>query len=195
MAGYRAIDAVCEGVIKLLATSRRPAEVGDNLQFKVYAPGDFAQPMASGVSLFLYRVFVDGNHRAPPGRVTPDGRRYRHQLPLNLHFLLTAWGQTAGQQHRIAGWTLRVLEDLPILPAALLNSVAGEVFRPEETVEVGLAELKTEDLLRIWETTIQSRYQLSVPYLARAVRIESEELEAAPPAVEERAPDAGRIDG
>jgi hypothetical protein len=68
---------------------------------------------------------------------------------------------------------MRALEDTPILPGGLLNAVAPGVFRPDETVEIALAELNTEDLLHIWETVTENRYQLSVPYVARNIRIES----------------------
>ena len=87
--------------------------------------------------------------------------------------LLTVWGREASLQHTIAGWMMRVLEDQPIFPAGLLNAVTPGAFRPDETVEVLLTELTNEDLLRIWDTLVQNVYQLSVPYVARVVRIES----------------------
>jgi hypothetical protein len=68
---------------------------------------------------------------------------------------------------------MRTLEDNPILYPSLLNSYKPGVFYPEETVEVGLAQLSTEDLFDIWDVIIRHVYQLSVPYVARVVRIES----------------------
>ena len=70
---------------------------------------------------------------------------------------------------------MRALEDNTLLPAGILNAETPGVFRPNETVEISPTELKTEDMLRIWETLTQNMYQLSVPYLARNVRIESRE--------------------
>ncbi len=38
---------------------------------------------------------------------------------------------------------------------------------------VSPAELSTEELLRMWEVIIDHSYQISVPYVARYVKIES----------------------
>jgi hypothetical protein len=129
--------------------------------------------MDEGVSLLLYRIFQDGTNRTPPGRMQPNGQIGPTKLPLELHFLLTAWAKTASLQHELAGWMMRTLEDNPILYPSLLNSYKPGVFYPEETVEVGLAQLSTEDLFDIWDVIIRHVYQLSVPYVARVVRIES----------------------
>jgi hypothetical protein len=40
-------------------------------------------------------------------------------------------------------------------------------------VELALTELSTEELFRIWEVIVNNAYQISVPYVARNVRIES----------------------
>ncbi|HEX5165877.1 MAG TPA: DUF4255 domain-containing protein, partial [Thermomicrobiales bacterium] len=152
----------------------QPEDFEDNqLEFKVYVAKDFATPMDAGVSAFLYRIYPNGSHRTPSGRLDPFGRRYRTQLPLDLHFLLTAWAKDASLQHTIAGWMMRVLEDTPSFPPGLLNSTFDNVFHPDETVEIGLTELSTEELFRIWEVIGEKAYQLSIPYVARTVRIES----------------------
>ncbi len=188
MAGYRAVAAVSSAIIRLLESQYVPGDFdGNQLQFKVYVSRDFAQPMDAGVSLFLYRIYTNGTHRNPAGRIGPDGRRQRTQLPLDLHFLLTAWARDASLQHTIAGWMMRVLEDTPSLPVGLLNQTYANTFHPDETVEIGLTELSTEELFRIWEVIANNVYQISVPYVARVVRIESripEPLNGAP--VQER---------
>jgi hypothetical protein len=174
MADFRAIIAVSNAVLFLLKSDYTPDDFNSELEFKVYQPKDFAKPMTAGVSLFLYRIFPNGSHRTPSGRIGPDGRRQRTQLPLDLHFLLTAWGNHASLQQTIAGWMMRTLEDTPILPSALLNAAAADdVFHADEAVEINLTELRTEDMLRIWETLTDNAFHLSVPYVARNVRIES----------------------
>jgi hypothetical protein len=173
MADFRAVATVSEAVLQLLRTNYRPEDFGQELEFKVFTAKDFAKPLNAGVSLFLYRIFPNGTPRTPPSRPSPDGRTFPSLLPIDLHLLLTVWGKEASLQHTIAGWMMRVLEDQPIFPAALLNAVTPGVFRPHETVEVSLTELTNEDLLRIWDTLVQNVYQLSVPYVARVVRLES----------------------
>ena len=82
---------------------------------------------------------------------------------------------------------MRIMEDNPILPAGFINAVVHEAFRPEETVEMYLSELTNEDLLRLWDTLLaQNAYQLSVPYIARNVRIESLQFLPEGPMLQER---------
>ena len=87
--------------------------------------------------------------------------------------MLTAWAKQAALQHEIAGWLMRTMEDNPILYPSLLNSYKPDVFYPDETVAVSLAQLSVEDMFDIWEVMIRHVYQLSVPYVARVVELES----------------------
>ncbi len=111
--------------------------------------------------------------QAAKGVPGPNGQAYRYQLPVDLHFLLTAWAQDASLQHTIAGWMMRVIEDTPTLPAGLLNRKFPNLFESNETVTITAAELNTEELFRIWEVIVHHSYQISVPYVVRQVRIDS----------------------
>ena len=173
MADFRAIAALTEGILQLLRSNYVAEDFNQELEFKVFTARDFANPIAAGVSLFLYRVVPCGVHRTPPGPAQIDGSVAGTLLPVDLHFMLTVWGGEASLQHTIAGWMMRVIEDHPIFPAALLNAVIPASFAPDETVEIALAELTNEDLLRMWDTLVQNVYQLSVPYVARIVRLQS----------------------
>jgi hypothetical protein len=187
MATFRAINTVAEALAALLRSSYRPAEFnGHELEFRVYLAHDFAKPMTAGISVFLYRVLSNGSLRTPPGRLANGSARMKSQLPLDLHFLMTIWGRDASLQHRACGWMMRTLEDTPVLPGGLLDAVAPGVFRGDETVEVVLAELRTEDLMHLWEHLATTTYQLSIPYVARNVRIESTEQLPPPVPVYER---------
>ena len=174
MADYRAIAGVCEAVVGLLRTSCSTDHFNNELEFKLFTSKDFADnTIANGASLFMYRIFCNGAHRIPAGRIGLDGRQVDTKLPLELHFLLTIWAKDASLQYALAGWIMRVLEDTPVLPAGVLNSALPNVFHPDETVEIGLADLRTEDLFRIWDVLGLNVYQLSIPYLARVVHIDS----------------------
>ena len=175
MADYRAIRAVGEALMTLLETSYRTQDFNDIVaDFRMFTSRDFTNnAITNGASLFMYRLYCNGTYRIPPGRIGEDGKRMDTQLPLELHFLITVWGGEASYQYELAGWILRVLEDTPMLPSAVLNSTTPNVFRPDETVDIIHAELRTEDLLRIWEVLGINAYQLSIPYVARVVNIES----------------------
>ena len=194
MASYRAVSAISEAVINLLSSHFRFEDFNNQLEFRIYQAQDFSRAMEAGISLFLYRILPNGTHRTPTGRLGPNGRRYNTRLPVDLHFILTAWGRDASLQHTIAGWMMQILEDTPILPSGLLNAVAPDVFQPDETVEIVLAELTNEDLLRLWDTLVQNVYQLSVPYVARNVWIESGREQTAGGLIENRIVDYARIE-
>ena len=185
MADFRAIMGVSEAVIGMLRLSYDQNDFNNPADFKVFTSKDFTEnTITNGVSLFVYRIFCNGAFRSPPGRIGRDGSRVDTQLPIELHFLITLWGTQASFQNTLAGWVMRVLEDTPVVPASILNSAVPGVFHPDETVDIILAELKTEDLFRIWDVLGLNAYQLSIPYVARIIKIDSTQpgaLEAGDP--------------
>ena len=191
MADFRGLEGISNALVHLLRMSYRSADFDNELQFQVYVHENFTLPMAAGVSVFLYRVVPNGVHRIPRGRVEPGGRRYDTRLPLDLHYIMTVWARDASLEHRVTGWMMRTLEDTPILPFGLLETVAAGVFQPDETVELVLGELSNEDLFRIWDTLGQSNYHLSIPYIVRSVRVESNRLLTVHDPVQERQVDWG----
>jgi hypothetical protein len=172
MATYPAIAATSDAVLGLLQSAAVGTEF-DGVAFAHYQSGDFESPMSDGVSLYLYRVTVSSNRNLPP-QIGPDGRRYRPPIPLDVHYLVTAWAETAVRQQRMLGFAIRTLEDTPILPAGVLNQHSPEpnVFRPEETVELVYENLTVQDIGYIWDVA-QTKEQPSATYTARMVEIES----------------------
>lgn len=177
MADHRAITAVSEAVRGVLRSSYRREDFdGTDLEFEIYTTADFgSRTVENGVTLFLYRIYIAGSNRTAPGRIAPDGRRFRPQLPLELHYLVTVWAKQYTLQHALAAWTMRTIEDNAHLGPDVLDAGGRTTFRPDEAVELSLAEMRTEDLFRIWEVLGPSPYHLSIPYLARVVSVESVE--------------------
>ena len=173
MASFQAIHATCEAVMTLLRQSYRPDLIEErlNLLFEVYSTENFTTHMNAGVSLFLYRVYINANQRAPFA-VAREGEPKRPLLPLDLHFLLTVWAPQASLQHTILGWAMRTLEDHSVMPASLLNAPHPGVFNDGETVEIVAGQLNNEELMRLWDD-LGTEYRLSVPYVARVIRVRS----------------------
>jgi hypothetical protein len=67
---------------------------------------------------------------------------------------------------------MRTVEDTPTLPAGLLNSQLAGVFDADEQVQIVHGQLSNEELFRIWDV-LPSDFQISVPYTARVVYIDS----------------------
>ena len=116
----------------------------------------------------------DGRHPPPPS------------LPLDLHYLMTAWAKDAGTQQRLLGWAVRVMHDTATLPAGVLNAFGPEpVFRPDETVEVVWETLTQQDAYDIWDVA-RPNQQPSAAYVARIVEIDSAVAVADGPLVQTR---------
>lgn len=196
MATAEAIDVTCRAVLTVVesavrATNRFPASA----LFPVLDTRSPTNIPALGISLALYRVFVDEADRTPPGRIRGDGsgRQRMPELPLSLHFLLTAWaGDPTTQQHLLAV-AMRALEDNPILRAPLLNQLVADTFAPDEDVQLAFTDLTTEDLTRFWDLVTPSQFALSVPYVARGIRIHSDEDAPLGPEVQDRVFDHGAV--
>jgi hypothetical protein len=181
LASLKAIAAVCNAICYILesAAEEDKAELGFSdmaLSFQVFGSKDFTKKAINvGASVFLYRVLPNLTHRTPAGRTLPNGRRQRSRLPVDLHLLVTAWGDAADTQNKIVGWMLRTLEDYPSIPANVLNQLHPKTFQPDETVDLVINEMSGEELLHLWEVLSgeDTSYQISIPYVVRAVQLES----------------------
>jgi hypothetical protein len=183
MASYRAIAAVSQAILGLLADSVPKPEFAA-AQFELFQAINLQTPLEEGVSLYLFRVTPNQTRRSLPPRMGPDGMRYKPSVPVDLHYLLTAWGKAAERQQRLLGWALRTLEDTPILPPALLNHYGPEpdTFAAAECVELHMDSIVIQDMSSLWEVA-RHHFQPSVVYVARMISLDSQvELGDAGPA-------------
>jgi hypothetical protein len=178
VAHYAAISVVANTIRGLLANSRPERFAG--AEFKLFRVNDFqgaATQFSYGVSIYLHRVEFNTSRRNQPPRVAPDGTKFRPSTPLDLHFLITAWGRTADEQMEIMGWTIRTLQDTTELPAGLLNRFSGDrqpqVFSDSEGAELVAEILTPQDFVNIWGNSLANQ-QPSISYVARLVLIDSE---------------------
>ena len=169
MASYRAIEAVSQAIIGLLKAASLPPEFS-TIEIKSFRPADFSDdPPNPGISLYLYRISVNTIRRTLPRQVDQNGNRHRQALPIDLHYLLTPWATSAETQQILLGWSMRVLEDTPLLSSQLLNS---DVFQPDETVEIVSEPLPLQDIINIWDA-FKPNFQVSAAYSVRMVPIDS----------------------
>ena len=87
-------------------------------------------------------------------------------LPLDLHYLLTAWADNAQHEHQIMGRAMQALETIGALSGPLLHPTGD--WEPGEAVQLYLEDIGTDDLMRIYDA-LQANFRLSVPYIARVV--------------------------
>jgi hypothetical protein len=144
--------------------------------------GQGAQLSRPAVCIFVYRIEINRATRAGWSAVGHvDGHSH---LPLDVHFLISALGKSAEQELGLLGMATGCLEERPVLAPPQLDSKSG--FAPGETVQVLFDDVAPDVILRVFEA-LSATYRVSVPYLARVVRIDGR---AATPA-----PDVGTVIG
>lgn len=188
MATHQAIAAVSlslKGLLdRALPKTEFPEAKIELLQAADFAAGsDGSAAMAEGISLLLYRVGINSVQRNLPPRITPDGSRFRPPLPVDLHYLLSAWSDDADIQQNLLGWAMRLFEDTPSLPGSLINSFVPAaspppplpprpVFRPDESIELICDPLPFEHWMSLLEK-FSPALCASMTYVVRQVQIDS----------------------
>jgi hypothetical protein len=181
MASFHAIAVTGNSIRNLLADAC-PRDIFPGAQFRLcQAAALTSAPFTDlGISVYLYRVTYNTTRRNLPVRKQLNGERFKPSVPLDLHFLVTAWARTAEQQWALLAWAIRAVEDTPVLPAGLLNQNAGSdaqgvpqnVFGEDESVELVGETLSLADMVSIWEIA-KPNQQPSVSIVARSVLIDS----------------------
>src|SRR6266513_6470210 len=98
MASFQAI-AVTGNTIRNLLAEASPRQVFPGAEFQLFRTANLVSPSFTdlGVSIYLYRVAYNATRRNRPPRTLLNGERFKPSVPLDLHFLLTAWAKTAEQ--------------------------------------------------------------------------------------------------
>jgi len=182
MATFQAPAVVGQALRNLLSESA-PRTVFPGVQFSLCVANNLTTPPFPdlGISLYLHRVTHNVSRRNLPPRLDSNGERFKPSVPLDLHFLVTAWARRPETQWALLAWAIRVFEDSPILPSGFLNQNAGsdtsgealQVFREDESVELVGEILSLQDATSIWEIARHNQ-QPSVSFVARSVLIDSE---------------------
>lgn len=127
------------------------------------------------LSIFLYRVDFNKTTRAAWSGVTAnDGVPH---LPLDLHFLITPWGDNAEDESAILGRAIQCLDATPILSGPLLHQ-SGD-WQPGDAVQLLMDEISTEAVMRTFDS-LEADYRVSVPYIARVIRLDGRRAAPAP---------------
>lgn len=183
MAGFRSIAAVgrsIEAVLNAAYAAEEPIDATDPTRAVLIQTDDLDLGSTTlivrpALSILLIRVDFNKTMRANWSSIGQlDGRAH---LPLDLHYLLTAWADNADHEHRIIGRTLQVLEQAGALSGPLLHPDGD--WLPGEAVQLYLEDMATDDLMRTFDS-LTCDFRLSVPYIARVVVVSSDVGEPPP---------------
>lgn len=183
VANIQAIHSVGRSIVTYLGNSYPPELRAEHpCEFRLLSSGELATSdgIENALSLFLYRVTY--NEAMRTSRRVNDPLDAAPPLSLDLHFLMTVWADSAQKEHTVMAWGMRQFYEHPVLDVSSLSPEAG--WSPADFIQVVPEEPTNEDLMRIWDA-LEPGYRLSVAYVARVVRIETE-FESARPAVATR---------
>ncbi len=159
---------------------------------------------ANQLNLFLYHTTLDGAWRNMdmPGRTKP-GETGQPPLPLNLYYLITAYGGNDDKptplSHLLLGHAMQILHDHPVLNKEDIkksldgNNLQVQVDLQEQVDRVRIIPqpLSLDEMSKLW-TTFQTQYRISAAYQASVVLIESTRPTKTPlPVVARRRDDSG----
>lgn len=152
--------------------------------FRIVSSGELAEgteDFNTTVSLYLYRVIMNEHVR----NVASSNHIRGTSVPLSvdLHFMLSIWADSASAEHTICAWTMSQLHQHPIMDISSLTEEGG--WSSDDVVHIIPAELSNEDLMRIWDA-IPPYYRLSLSYIARVIRIDTDDSETGLPVVTSR---------
>ena len=176
MAGFEAIAAVGKSIERLLTARFQEEEPVPtrNTRAVLVRTRDLEQTNVAtsigspALSIFLYRVDFNKTMRAAWSAIgSQDGRSH---LAVDLHFLLTPWADNAEAEYRIIGKAMQCLETTPVLSGPLLHP--STAWTSNESLQVVLEDISTEAVMRTFDS-LPTDYRLSVPYIARILRLDS----------------------
>ena len=172
MANIFAIHSVGDSIVKYLRdTYPEPLRNDFSCEFRLLSSGelDEATSITTAVTLYLYRTAIDEHVRNVPDRNKPGATPY--PLSLCLYYLVSIWADNALAEHTITAWVMSQLHQNPILDKSNLSSTAD--WDDNDQIQIVPIDLSNEDMMRLWDALSPS-YRLSLPYLVRVVRIDSE---------------------
>ncbi len=153
---------------------------------------------ASQLNLFLHRVSHNcawRNLGLPARDATGRQRLSNAPLPLNLHFLLTAYCSDTYHAEVLLGFAMQLLHENPVLTREAIRTALAPATPPGTPLELalvasGLGEqielvkitpepLDTEEMSKLW-TAVSSHMRPSAAYKATVVLIESDQPAVSP---------------
>ncbi|MGZ8157258.1 MAG: DUF4255 domain-containing protein [Methylobacter sp.] len=193
MASFNAIGATSATLKGLIIDNYPRDKFGALVNVELYQASSFEKPMEEGFSIYLYRVAINGSIRNLTYRSTPDGKRFRPSLPLDLYYMITPWAKDPERQHRMLGWAMRMLEDQGTLSPSHLNHYIQETntFSINESLDIICEPLTLNDYFTIWDRL--RTLPLSITYVLRMVKVDSNVEINEGPLVQTRRFDMGEV--
>lgn len=119
------------------------------------------------ISVYCYRVSVDRESR--PGWSAVGSSDGIPRLPLRMHMLIAAWDTVVESELESLGLTAQILESEAIFTGPLLHPSGN--WTPGDAIQVVSDDLALDSMSEAFQA-LTTDYRLSLPYLARVVRLD-----------------------
>ena len=184
MSNTLAIAAVTATLQKLIEDAIQADDASSKVTTR---PPDKITVEPNQLNLFLYQAEISAawrNQNELPGQLK-RGESGNPPLPLDLYYLLTAYGKSTplGEEdgHKLLGRAMSVLHDHTLLGAdEIRNAVPGnDLHQQIERVRITAQPMGIDEMNKLWGA-FQTNYRLSVAYRVSLVLIESQRSKRAP---------------
>jgi hypothetical protein len=169
-AGIAAVAKSVERLLKLRFAEEEPTTGTTATHVDLVTADKLKALDLPALTIYFYRV--DLNRTMRPGWSAVGHHDGVGHLPLDLHFLITAWASDAEDELRIIGRAMEVLEASAILTGPLLHSLNTRVWGAGESIQLLPDEVPSETVMRVFDLW-PVKHKLSVSYLARVMRLDT----------------------
>ena len=135
MSNLLAIHSVGQSLMTFLQNAYPPQlQAIHTCEFKQISSGELDKNSSfeTSVTLFLYRVTMNEHLRNLQRRNELGGEQF--PLSVDLHYLLTVWGDTPLVEQAIVAWVMQQLNQRPLLDLSALSPEAN--WSPADYVQV-----------------------------------------------------------
>lgn len=163
------------------------------------------------LNIFMYQVTPNIGWRNAdlPSRSSIGQRLTNPPLALDLHYLISAYGEEDVETDLLLGSAVQLLHEMPVLTREEIRISLTEADLPNHLKGIGLSDtgladqmdlikitpefLNTEEMSKLW-SAIQSNYRPSVAYMVTVVLIQEEKPTRSPlPVLKRGSNDSGPI--
>ena len=182
MSNSLSVSAITETLRNLLTQGTRDNPPGTAVTTR---PPDKARISNTGnqLNIFLYQTALNAawSNADMPNQVKP-GETGAPPLPLNLYYLLTAYGEDDNDDlgHRVLGRAMSILHDHPVLSSDDIRLSVDAADLPKfdlqhqlEGIRISYQPMSLDEMSKLW-TAFQTGYRISAAYEVAVVLIDSQ---------------------
>jgi Pvc16 N-terminal domain/IPT/TIG domain len=186
------ISAVLRSLLTTALTSGGPSSLLGSSPSAITAlspdlikTGSDEQPQ---INIFMYYASINPALRnlGLPSMNAQGGSLSNPPLPLNLHYLITAYGSTQFDSEILLGWAMQVFHETPVVPRATIQAAlsgllpgplenqliaASTLPNQVEHIRITPEALTTEEIYRLW-AAFQTSYRPTTSYQVSVVVIQ-----------------------